>query len=148
MKQRIIHIIIMLMAACAMTAQTTVSGTVTDGKESLAGVNVFIIGTIDGCLTDSLGRFSFETTQTGELTLRATCLGFEDYTLTTRQHSNLHLKMHERATAIDEVVVAASSYHFGKSDNFKTMGRHRGSPAVAARHTEGGRERKTLRPGR
>ena len=121
MKQRIIHIIIMLMAVCTMTAQTTVSGTVTDGKESLAGVNVFIMGTIDGCLTDSLGRFSFETTQTGELTLRATCLGFEDYTLTTRQHSNLHLKMRERATAIDEVVVAASSYHFGKSDNFKTM---------------------------
>ena len=121
MKQRIIHIIIMLMGVCAMTAQTTVSGTVTDGKESLAGVNVFIIGTIDGCLTDSLGRFSFETTQTGELTLRATCLGFEDYTLTTRLHSNLHMKMHERATAIDEVVVAASSYHFGKSDNFKTM---------------------------
>ena len=29
--------------------------------------------------------------------------------------------MRERATAIDEVVVAASSYHFGKSDNFKTM---------------------------
>ena len=109
------------MAVCTMTAQTTVSGTVTDGKESLAGVNVFIIGTIDGCLTDSLGRFSFETTQTGELTLRATCLGFEDYTLTTRQHSNLQLKMRERATAIDEVVVAASSYHFGKSDNFKTM---------------------------
>ena len=121
MKQRIIHIIIMLMGACTMTAQTTVSGTVTDGKESLAGVNVFIIGTIDGCLTDSLGRFSFETTQAGELTLRATCLGFEDYTLTTRQHANLHLKMRERATAIDEVVVAASSYHFGKSDNFKTM---------------------------
>ena len=121
MKQRIIHIIIMLMAVCTMTAQTTVSGTVTDGKESLAGVNVFIVGTIDGCLTDSLGRFSFETTQTGELTLRATCLGFEDYTLTTRQHANLHLKMRERATAIDEVVVAASSYHFGKSDNFKTM---------------------------
>ena len=109
------------MGACTMTAQTTVSGTVTDGKESLAGVNVFIIGTIDGCLTDSLGRFSFETTQAGELTLRATCLGFEDYTLTTRQHANLHLKMRERATAIDEVVVAASSYHFGKSDNFKTM---------------------------
>ena len=109
------------MVVCTMTAQTTVSGTVTDGKESLAGVNVFIIGTIDGCLTDSLGRFSFETTQTGELTLRATCLGFEDYTLTTRQHSNLHLKMREHATAIDEVVVAASSYHFGKSDNFKTM---------------------------
>ena len=121
MKQRIIHITIMLMAVCRMAAQTTVSGIVTDGKETLAGVNVFIIGTIDGCLTDSLGRFSFQTSKTGELTLRATLLGFEDCTMTTSQTSDLHLMMRERATAIDEVVVSASTYHFGKSDNFKTM---------------------------
>ena len=121
MKQRIIHITIMLMAVCRMAAQTTVSGIVTDGKETLAGVNVFIIGTIDGCLTDSLGRFSFQTSKTGELTLRATLLGFEDCTMSTSQTSGLHLMMRERATAIDEVVVSASTYHFGKSDNFKTM---------------------------
>ena len=111
----------MLLAALSAKSQTTVSGVVTDGREPLAGANVFIIGTIDGCLTDSLGRFSFETSLTGELTLRATFIGFDDYTLTSTQLSDLTITMRERATAIDEVVVTASTYSFGKSDNFKTM---------------------------
>ena len=111
------------MAVCNVTAQTTVSGFVSDGKESLAGANVFIIGTIDGCLTDSLGRFSFTTSQTGEVSLKATFIGFEDYTLTAdvRQLHDLAVRLKERATSIHEVVVTASTFSFGKSDNFKTM---------------------------
>ena len=111
------------MTACNLAAQTIVSGTVTDGKEALAGANVFIIGTIDGCLTDSLGRFSFTTSKTGEVTLSASFIGFEDYKLTadTAHLTNLHIQMKERATSIDEVVVTASTFSFGKSDNFKTM---------------------------
>ena len=112
---------LMLLTACHITAQTTVSGIVTNGSEPLAGANVFVVGTIDGCLTDSLGRFSFQTNQTGGVTLRVTFLGFEDYTLTTSQLAGLHIVMHERATSIDEVVITASTYSFGKSDNFKTM---------------------------
>ena len=111
----------MLLVACRATSQTTVTGIVTDGHNPLVGANVFIIGTIDGCLTDSLGRFSFQTSKTGEITLRATFIGYEDYTLTTSQTTDLLITMHERATAIDEVVVTASTYSFGKSDNFKTM---------------------------
>jgi len=87
-------------------SQTTVTGIVTDGhngtsETGLAGANVFIIGTIDGCLTDSLGRFSFQTDQTGSLTLRVTFIGYDDYTLTTSQPTDLHITMHERATTID-----------------------------------------------
>ena len=111
----------MLLAALSAKSQTTVTGLVTNGREPLAGANVFIIGTIDGCLTDSLGRFSFETSKQGELTLRVTFIGFDDYTLTTNQPRDLLIVMHERATSIDEVVVTASTYSFGKSDNFKTM---------------------------
>ena len=123
MKHRIAHIVLWLMAVCNVTAQTTVSGFVSDGKESLAGANVFIIGTIDGCLTDSLGRFSFTTSQTGEVSLKATFIGFEDYTLTAdvRQLHDLAVRLKERATSIHEVVVTASTFSFGKSDNFKTM---------------------------
>ena len=111
------------MTACNLAAQTTVSGIVTDGKEALAGANVFIIGTIDGCLTDSLGRFSFTTSMTGEVTLSASFIGFEEYKLTAdaAHLTNLHIQMKERATSIDEVVVTASTFSFGKSDNFKTM---------------------------
>ena len=111
------------MAACNLAAQTIVSGIVSDGKEPLAGVNIFIIGTIDGCLSDSLGQFSFATTKTGEATLKASCIGFEDYTLSTDvgQMSNLTIRMTEQAESINEVVVTASTFSFGKSENFKTM---------------------------
>ena len=123
MKQKISHIVLLLMAACNLAAQTIISGIVSDGKEPLAGVNIFIIGTIDGCLSDSLGRFSFATTKTGEATLKASCIGFEDYTLSTDvgQMSNLTIRMTEQAESINEVVVTASTFSFGKSENFKTM---------------------------
>ena len=111
----------MLFIACYAMSQTKVTGVVTDGRNPLVGVNVFIIGTIDGCLTDSLGRFSFQTSLTGEMTLKATFIGYEDYTLTTIQTTDLLITMHERAATIDEVVVTVSTYSFGKSDNFKTM---------------------------
>ena len=123
MKHRVAHIILLLAVVCNLTAQTTVSGTVTDGREPLIGANVFIVGTIDGCLTDSLGRFSFTTSIAGEATLKATFIGYEDYLLTADagQLAHLTIKMSERATTISEVVVTASTFSFGKSDNFKTM---------------------------
>ena len=134
MKHRIIHIVFLLMAVGNLTAQTIVipehssptrslSGIVGDGKEPLAGANIFIIGTIDGCLADSLGKFSFTTSAKGEVTLKATFIGYEDYLLTTGvdQLANLDIRMKERATTINEVVVTASTFSFGKSDNFKTM---------------------------
>lgn len=102
-------------------SQTIISGIVTDGQEPMVGVNVFVIGTIDGCLTDSLGRFEFSTNKTGELSIKATFIGYDDAVLTTTESKNLVIRMHERATTIDDVVVTASTYSFGKSDNFKTM---------------------------
>ena len=111
----------MLLVACHAMSQTVISGVVTDGREPMAGANVFIIGTIDGCLTDSLGRFEFTTSKTGELSIKATFIGFEDAVLTTTESQNLLIRMHEQATTISDVIVTASTYSFGKSDNFKTM---------------------------
>ena len=113
----------MLLAVGNLTAQNIISGVVTDGREPLPGTNIFIVGSIDGCLSDSLGRFSFTTSQTGEATLKATFIGYEDYTLTADVSLMRHLtiRMNEQATAIDEVVVTASTFSFGKGNNFKTM---------------------------
>ena len=123
MKQKFAHIIIGLLWACNLAAQTTVTGTVTDGRAPLPAANVFIVGTIDGCLTDTLGRFSFKTTQTGEVTLKVTYMGYDDYTRTAPVSTlkDIDVRLQERATAINEVVVTASTYSFGKSDGFKTM---------------------------
>ena len=59
MKHRLTTLILALMAACQVAAQT-ITGIVTDGRQPLTGANVFVMGTIDGCLTDTLGRFSFQ----------------------------------------------------------------------------------------
>lgn len=123
MKHRIIHIALLLTSVCNLAAQTIISGMVKSGQEPLAGANVFIMGTIDGCLTDSLGSFSFSTSKTGEASIKITMIGFEEYMQTTdacKLH-NLSIQMKEKATAIQEVVISASTYSFGKSDNFKTM---------------------------
>ena len=83
MKQRLIYTLIILFAACHANSQTTVTGTVTDGREPLTGANVYITGTIDGCLTDSLGRFSFQTDMvlnplSTHVGCDKTCTGFSD----------------------------------------------------------------------
>ena len=118
-----IHIALLLFMVVDLTAQTLISGMVMSGLEPLAGANVFIAGTIDGCLTDSLGRFSFYTSKTGEITLKATMIGFEEYTQDSDVSKLKHLtiSMKEKAATIQEVVVSASTYSFGKSDHFKTM---------------------------
>ena len=118
-----IHIALLLFMVVDLTAQTLISGMVMSGQEPLVGANVFIAGTIDGCLTDSLGRFSFCTSKTGEITLKATMIGFEEYTQDSDVSKLKHLtiSMNEKAATIQEVVVSASTYSFGKSDHFKTM---------------------------
>ena len=123
MKKLLANIIIMLMAAGNLTAQTIISGVVTDGNEPLVGANVYILGTIDGCLTDSLGHFSFSSGKTGEVTLKTSFIGYDDCIMTDNIEKMTHLiiRMKERASTIDEIVVTASTFHFGKGDGFQTM---------------------------
>ena len=75
MKHLLTTLILALAALSGAFAQTLVNGTVIDGQGPVVGVNVFVVGTLDGSITDTLGRFSFTTKKTGEVTLRASMLG-------------------------------------------------------------------------
>ena len=123
MKHLLTTLFLALTTLCGAFAQTSVNGTVRDAQGPLTGVNVFVVGTLDGSITDSLGRFSFVTGRTGELTLRAVLLGYEEVTLTASGAGlrNLEIRMREQAASLDEVVVTASTYSLGKSDRIKTM---------------------------
>jgi hypothetical protein len=123
MKHLLTTLFLALTTLCGAFAQTSVNGTVRDAQGPLTGVNVFVVGTLDGSITDSLGRFSFVTGRTGELTLRAVLLGYEEVTLTGTGAGlrNLEIRMREQAASLDEVVVTASTYSLGKSDRIKTM---------------------------
>lgn len=123
MKKLLTLLFAALAATCLLSAQTRIDGVVSDEHGPLVGVNVFVVGTIDGAVTDTLGRFSFTTARTGELTLRAVLLGYEAYSLVAdaARLRSLQIRMRERAASIDEVVVTASTYSMGKSSQIKTL---------------------------
>ena len=60
-----LHLILLLMSVSFAMAQTEIKGRVSDEYEPLPGVNVYIVGTIDGGMTDTDGMFSFKTDEEG-----------------------------------------------------------------------------------
>lgn len=123
MKNMLVSFIVAVAASLSAFSQTRIDGRVYDSPGPLMGVNVFIVGTMDGCVTDSLGRFSFTTGKTGESTLRASLIGYEEYDKVgdISRFRNLDIRLREKAASIDEVVVTASTYSMGKSSQFKTL---------------------------
>ena len=123
MKHLLTTLFLVLTVLCGAFAQTRIDGTVTDARGPLVGVNVFVVGTLDGGITDTLGRFSFTTERTGEQTLRAVLLGYEEYETTADAAAfrNMEIRLREKAASLDEVVVTASTYSLGKSNQIKTM---------------------------
>ncbi len=121
------HLLTTLIAALLLTAgasaQTSIRGRVSDEHGPLVGVNVFVVGTLDGGITDTLGRFSFATGKTGEQTVRAILLGYEDFNMTAdlSKLGELDIRLREKAATIDEVVVTASTFSMGKSYQFKKL---------------------------
>jgi len=56
----------------AQDASKTIKGIITnDANEPLAYVNVYILGSFDGAMSDEEGKFSFTTIQSGEIELVA-----------------------------------------------------------------------------
>ena len=123
MKRNILILTLLLAGHCLVRAQQVVSGTVTDGRHPIAGANVFVKGTTDGCLTDSLGRFSFSTLKADSAQLMIACIGYDNAERNWQKgHKPLAIRLHERTTTIDEVVVTGSTFQFGQANGVKQMG--------------------------
>ena len=130
MKRNILMLTLLLTGSAATCAQhhssdstaVMVSGTVTDGHKPVTGANVFVKGTIDGCLTDSLGRFSFTTAAADSAVLLVTCMGYDDcQRVLGKEQQPLTIRLRERTTTIDEVVVTGSTFSFGQANGMKQM---------------------------
>lgn len=99
---------------------TEINGIVRDNaNEPLIGANVFVLGTVEGGITDVDGKFAFVTSHTDTITLIVSYLGFKDYkiTLPAIQLKNLVITLTAKEISIDEVVVVASSFNFGRESN-------------------------------
>lgn len=117
--RRMLHGVFVLLALAALPAglraqQTgTVQGTVTDQvtKQPLSGVQVFIMGTTLGALTDQDGGFLLSDVPAGAQTVRAERIGYGE---TERQvevpaggTATVQLQLSESAIGLDQIVVTA-----------------------------------------
>lgn len=73
------HLItLFLFAASVASAQTTISGKVTDQKgEAIPGANITLKGSYDGTSSDAQGNFQFQTDETGNQFINVQALGFK-----------------------------------------------------------------------
>jgi len=92
-------------------AQSIVSGTVvTSTGKPAKNVNITLVGTYDGASTDENGKFSFETTETGDFELELEGTGFtsEAYPVTLPLEAPLELQIDE-ALELEGVVFGAGT---------------------------------------
>lgn len=110
---KIIFTILVLLTASLAIGQTIVSGTVQTKKgEPIPGVNIFIKNTYDGASSDSEGRFSFKTSETGIKKLIASFIGYQIWEKDIDLSSNvtIQIEMHESTNTIDAVTITAGSF--------------------------------------
>lgn len=96
------------------SAQTVVKGVVTGNKSKpVYGVSISIKDSYDGATTDSLGRFSFTTTETGDQLLQATAVGYKPFSQLLKlqgQPITLTIALKEEVTELQAVVITAGTF--------------------------------------
>lgn len=122
MKKIIIAALLSTFTAVALQAQTTIFGTVSTTKgERVTGANVVVEGTYDGATTDTLGRFSFKTSEKDAQRLVVTFIGCDTLkraVILRGGNFDADFKLKEIVNELNEVTITAGS--FEASDEKKT----------------------------
>jgi hypothetical protein len=104
-----------LILAClqSLVAQTKISGKITDQrKQSIPGVNIHIADSYDGTSTDAEGNYSFIASDTGEVTIIASFIGFEPVTKKIRLTGSFityNVSMKETLNELKVVTISAGT---------------------------------------
>lgn len=103
-----------LLIPAVINAQTKISGKVTDHKNKpLKGVSIVITDSYDGSTTDSLGNFTFVTTEKGNQNIQATMSGYGSYVKNIKLDGaaiNLGISLKELITELNAIVITAGSF--------------------------------------
>ncbi len=106
--------LLLLVTGLQAKAQTSVTGKISDTKgKPLAGVSITLKNTYDGSTTDSLGNYSFTTTEKGKQVLEASIIGFKPFEQEVILSSNslrLNITLKELVTELKAVVISAGAF--------------------------------------
>ena len=111
--QRLFIVLFLLISNCG-TAQVSIHGKITDiHNKALPGISISIQNSYDGGTSDSLGNFSFVTTEKGVHVLGASSTGYKSFEQrinidTLQLHVNISLK--EEITELKAVVISAGTF--------------------------------------
>lgn len=113
MRKAVILTTLMLIAIFTK-AQSTVSGTVKDRKgDGIFGVSITLKDTYDGATTDSIGKYSFKTTEKGEQTLVFTAIGYkraEQKINLSGSAMEVSILLKEEVNEMNAVVITAGTF--------------------------------------
>jgi TonB-linked SusC/RagA family outer membrane protein len=87
----------------ALSQNVLVKGNVTDDMGPLPGVNIMVVGTSQGTITDVDGNYSVEVPADGQL--RFNFIGFESQLVSVDGRTEINVQLQEDVQALDEVVV-------------------------------------------
>ena len=116
MMKRILFLLFTI-AQFSITAQTTISGKVTDAKKQpILGASVYLDGTYDGGSTNEKGVFSFNTEEKGTQTLIISFVSYETFIKIDDVSllKNLQVKLRDDVNALDAVTINAGTFKAGE----------------------------------
>lgn len=117
MKKQATLTTLLLFLASFIYAQTTIKGVVKDNhNKPLPGASITLKDTYDGATADSLGKFSFTTTEKGDHIIEITMLGFKTFTQSVSLNGQpvvLETSLKEQLDELKAVTVTAGSFAAG-----------------------------------
>ncbi len=117
------YLILFTSLAFCVQAQVNIEGVVeTKTGIPVAGANIFIQGSYDGCTTDTMGRFAFTTSMSGTQILITSYIGYETQAVNLDISGNIsgvRIILKELVSELNEVVINAGT--FEASDEKKSV---------------------------
>ncbi len=106
-------------------SQTKITGHIKDNRgKAIRGVSVTLKDTYDGAVSDSIGNFSFTTTETGSHIVEATNVNYDDYQTTVNLNNTpltINISLKEKFNELKAVTVTAGSFEAGDSKRAATV---------------------------
>ncbi len=105
-----LFLVLGLFFTSSLMAQTKISGKITDASsnETLAGVNIAVVGKVVGTTTDNTGAYSLTTTVPAPFTIRVSFVGYGTKEILVTGSKVINIALEEQALQTQEVVVSAS----------------------------------------
>jgi hypothetical protein len=97
-------------------SQSIVSGVVSCKEGTLPGASVYLDGTYDGSSTNDKGEYSFKSSKTGTVMLKASYVGFESFEkeiVLKGSTVQLDIKLEEAFNKLDAVTITAGTFEAG-----------------------------------